>query len=139
MKTDPRAILANPPDQLSAQQKILLLESIDFSWVPQGDRWWSRFHQLEAFYEEHGHFNVQGRENHQLRCWKNTLRRQCREYVQAVALEQQKNAGSMATVHVSGLNPERLEALRRIRFCWLPSPDTADMEQAPGDIFYGYH
>jgi len=117
--------------RLSVEQ-VQLLKDIQFSWTPQEERWWSQFRQLQNFVKDHGHYIIQGREHTKLRCYKNTLRRHCREYVMSVIME-----GNTEGVHVSGLTPDRLQALRRIQFCWLPQPGPL-MEVPPHDIFYGY-
>ena len=117
--------------RLSVDQ-VQLLKDIQFSWTPQEERWWSQFRQLQSFVKDHGHYIIQGREHTKLRCYKNTLRRQCREYVMSVIME-----GNTEGVHVSGLTPDRLQALRRIQFCWLPQLGPL-MEVPPCDIFDGY-
>jgi len=114
------------------EEQIRLLQDIQFSWTPQEERWWGQFRQLETFVKTHGHYSIHGREYTKLRCYKNTLRRHCREYVLSVMME-----GTTDGVHVSGLTDERLDALRRIRFCWLPPPGPLS-EIPPADIFEGY-
>jgi hypothetical protein len=115
-----------------SKEQVQLLQEIQFSWTPQEERWWAQFRQLELFVKTHGNYGIHGRENAKLRCYKNTLRRHCREYVQSAIME-----GSTHGVRVSGLTPERLDALRRIWFCWLPQPGTLT-ETPPVDIFEGY-
>lgn len=117
-----------------SEEQIRLLEEIDFRWTPQEEAWWKNFRELKDFHETHGHFEVKGRENHRLRCWKNNLRRQCKEYVLTVAME-----GTVDGVHISGLNLKRIEALRRIGFCWLPPNKPGPItEVPPEDIFLDY-
>jgi hypothetical protein len=128
-----------PPIAPLTLEQVQLLGRIQFSWTPHDETWWKKFRQLESFHRRSGNFEIKGRENHKLRCWKNTLRRQCREYVMTATLE-----GTTDGVHVSGLNTERLEALRRIRFCWLPPAPALENgvsvmdEHPPEDIFRGY-
>lgn len=102
------------------KEQMQLLKDVQFSWTPQDEIWWANFQQLELHYQLHGHFHIQDKENSKLRQWKNSLRRLCREYVLAVTLE-----GTTDGVHVSGLNEERLQALRRFQFCWLPPPPSS--------------
>lgn len=118
-----------------SQEEIQLLEDIQFCWYPHDDVWWKRFRELETFLQENnGSFAVSRDENAKLRGWRIQLRRQCREYVMTVVIE-----GTTEGVHVTGLNPERLEALRRIRFCWLPPATEGPLiEMPPEDIFFGY-
>jgi Helicase associated domain len=113
-------------------EQVQLLQDIEFSWTPQEERWWSQFRQLQSFVKVHGHYNIQGHEHTKLRCYKNTLRRHCREYVISVIME-----GNTEGVHVSGLTPDRLHALRQKQFCWLPQTGPL-MEVPPHDIFEGY-
>ena len=54
--------------------------------------------------------------------WVHNQRRLCREYVitiSAISTEKSKNNYTKDSL-VSGLNEERLQALREIDFCWLP-------------------
>lgn len=41
-----------------AAKQVKLLEQMGFQWFPLRDRWESRFKQLQAFKEKHGHCNV---------------------------------------------------------------------------------
>jgi hypothetical protein len=112
--------------------QIALLESIDFRWSPKDEIWWENFANLKGFKEQHGHYKVH--RPLKLRRWKDYLRRICREYALAVSIE-----GTTEDVHVSGLNEERLEALRSINYCWLPIGNGPLKEAPPEDIFAGYH
>ena len=111
-------------------KQIKLLDSIGFRWSPKDELWWKNFAELKAFKNEHGNLNVT---SSSLRCWKEALKRTCREYVLAVSIE-----GTTEGVHVSGLNQERLNALRELNFCWLPD-QTEALQGIPQDnIFDGY-
>lgn len=112
--------------------QVELLQALEFSWTPQDERWWDQYRQLKDFVQTQGHFRISGTQENKLRMWKNAVRRQCREYVISVTLE-----GTTEDVHVTGLTPERIEALRKIKFCWLPTPGPLK-EQPPNDIFRGY-
>jgi hypothetical protein len=98
---------------------------------PKDDVWWNNYDMLQTYKEQNGDFKTS---NSKLRRWKNSLRRACREYVLAVTIE-----GGTADVHVSGLNQERLQALRKLKFCWLPEETQGpSTEEPPDDIFAGY-
>jgi hypothetical protein len=113
-----------------AKRQINLLESIDFRWSPKDEVWWNNYSVLKTFKEENGHFVIGSQK---LRMWKNTQRRQCREYILTVSIE-----GTTDGVHVTGLSIERLDALREIGFCWFPARSGPLKEQPPHDIFAGY-
>lgn len=117
-----------------SEDQITKLKSIGFRWTPHDEKWWANFAELKSFKQAHGHLEIKGSENHKLRCWKNTLRSQCKEYILSVTLE-----GTSDQVHVSGLNAERLRALADLRFCWLPPIQKGPLLQdPPEDIFAGY-
>ncbi|CAJ1937874.1 unnamed protein product [Cylindrotheca closterium] len=111
-------------------EQIARLENINFCWNPKEEEWWNNFHALKRHQEQHGNLVIS---DSKLRPWKNSLRRTCREYVMAVTVD-----GTTKDVHVSGLNARRLEALREIRFCWLPKHHGVLREVPPDDIFDGY-
>jgi hypothetical protein len=99
------------------QRHIQLLESIGFCWDPHHDIWWMMYDDLKYFWQKHNHIKVPRgyAPNPKLPSWVVHQRRYCREYVVAVQIE-----GTTDGVTVSGLDLERLEALRAINFCWLP-------------------
>jgi hypothetical protein len=112
--------------------QIDLLNSIHFCWNPREDTWWSMYHELQAFQQVHGHVRVPRSDttvHPKLSSWVAHVRRACREFVLSVALEVDYHS-----VHVSGLDERRIEALRQISFCWLPHPHRPG-EVAPADIF----
>jgi hypothetical protein len=112
--------------------QIARLESIDFRWSPKDEMWWENFADLKGLKEQPGHYKAH--DPLKLRRWECGLRRICREYVLAVSIE-----GTTEDVHVSGLNKERLEALRSINYCWLPIGNGPLKEAPPVNIFGGYH
>ena len=93
-----------------------LLERIGFRWSPKDELWWSNFAELKVVKQKTGSLETVSSPG--LRRWRNSLRRQCKEYVLAVSIE-----GTTDGVRISGLNRDRLNALREIGFCWLPSSD----------------
>jgi hypothetical protein len=110
--------------------QIELLERLGVRWSPKDEVWWNNYDMLKTYKEQNGDFKTSVSE---LRRWKNSLRRACREYVLAVTIE-----GGTDDVHVSGLNQERLQALRKLKFCWLPETQGPLTEGPPDDIFAGY-
>ena len=110
-------------------ERIRKLESIGFSWFPKQDSWWSMYEELKRFKEAHGHCRVPQRYGASLGIWVRHVRRVVREYVLSVCIEQRVEG-----VYVTGLNEERLEALRSLDFCWLPDPESKDFNP-PRDIF----
>lgn len=113
-----------------SNHQIELLRQLDFRWSPRDEIWWSNYTMLRKHKEEKGDLKTS---LSALRRWKNNMRRSCREYVLAVGIE-----GSTAGVYVSGLNQQRLQALKELRFCWLPDFDGPLSEEPPEDIFAGY-
>ena len=112
-------------------RQIELLEDLNFRWSPKDEVWWNNYAELKEYKKQKGNFRTSVP---RLRQWKNSLRRSCREYVLAVMIEGSTDGG-----HVSGLNPERLDALREINFCWLPEKTGGPLlEEPPEDIFAGY-
>lgn len=113
------------------KEQIERLESIGFCWDPKGQVWWSMYRALEEFKREYGHCRVPQvyRSNPKLGIWVRHQRRACRELVLSVAIE-----NKTTDVYVSGLDKERLEALRDIDFCWLPDPKKPG-RIPPRDIF----
>ena len=100
-----------------SEEQVELLEKIQFPWHPRDDVWWKRFNDLKAFKATHGHCNIPQRytENPELGTWCHHQRRSCKEYVLSCMIERKVKG-----VYVSGLNDERLQALREIDFCWFP-------------------
>lgn len=101
-----------------SEEQVALLAKIHFVWHPRDDMWWKRFHDLKAFKATHGHCHVPQRykDNPELGTWCHHQRRSCKEYVLSCMIEKKVKG-----VYVSGLNNERLQALREIDFCWFPS------------------
>ena len=114
------------------ETQLKLLKSISFRWTPKDELWWNNYEELKQFKLNEGHFGVTCPK---MKRWKYQLRRLCREYVIAVSI-----VGSTDDVHVSGLNSERIDALKDINFCWMPSPSSRDdsLSSPPEDIFEGY-
>ena len=82
----------------------------------------------------HAKVPVNYKPNPKLYNWLTTLRKYCREYILCATID-----GTTDNVHISGLNEERLQALRDINFCWLPKPGGGPLtETPPKDIFEYY-
>ena len=113
-------------------EKVALLERIGFQWDPKDDKWWELYQELKAFGIDNGHYDIPGRSgtNPRLYKWLASIRKQCRDYVLSVSIE-----GTTEGVHVSGLNPKRLNALREIGFCWLPDTTGRLVVEPPENIF----
>lgn len=112
-------------------EQIERLNSIGFCWHPKRDVWWNMYRFLQEYKEKHGNCAVPQAyaPNPELGVWVRHQRRACRELVLSLAIEK-KTEG----VYVSGIDKERLEALREISFCWLPDPKEP-WRAAPKDIF----
>ena len=113
------------------QKRIELLESIGFEWDTQYTKWWANYETLKAYKAKHGHLNITrgNAPSNSLLKYVYYLKRCCREYVIAYSITR-----SCEDTRVSGLDEERLEALREVGFCWLPDPD-APYQEPPEDIF----
>lgn len=122
---------AGPKMKKLSKTQIQLLDDLGFRWNPQQEVWWSLYDELRDFLKEHGHLRATVSTNRRLALWLAHQRRYCREYVVSAQLE------GHADVHVSGLDKDRIEALRSIGFCWLPPPGSIT-ETPPDDIFEGY-
>ena len=116
-----------------SREQVELLEQLDFAWQPRDDVWWKRFHELEEFVSIHGHCHVPQRyeKNQELGTWCHHQRRSCKEYVLSCMIEQRVQG-----VCVSGLNEERLQALRSIHFCWFPEEPFMQPPEGVLDSWY---
>jgi len=112
-------------------EQIDMLNSIGFCWDPKGQVWWNMYKELQEYKRKHGNCAVPQvyYPNPALGVWVRHQRRGCRELVLSFAIEK-KTKG----VYVSGIDKERLEALRDIDFCWLPDPK-GPWRAPPKDIF----
>ena len=112
-------------------EQIDMLNSIGFSWDPKRQVWWSMYHALQEYKREHGNCAVPQSypPNPALGAWVRHQRRSCRELALSFAIEK-KTKG----VYISGIDEERLQALRDIGFCWLPDPE-GPWRTPPKDIF----
>jgi hypothetical protein len=116
------------------QRHIQFLESVDFCWDPHRDHWWMMYEELKDFWQQHNHVKVPRgyAPNPKLPSWIVHQRRYCREYVLAVQIEGTTDGVTVSGLDYerlealrainffSGLETERLEALQAINFCWLP-------------------
>lgn len=105
------------------QKRIDLLNSLGFVWDPSDLYWWEQYRALNEYKNENGHCSIPSNHpNQKLVHWVHNQRRLCREYVitiSAISTEESSNISTKDSL-VSGLNEERLQALRQIDFCWLP-------------------
>ena len=110
-----------------------LLDDISFASHPRDETWWKRFHELEDFLATHGHCHVPQKygANPKLGTWCHHQRRACKEYALSCMIEQRVQG-----VHVSGLNEERLRALRSIDFCWFPEEPFVRIPEGVLDSWY---
>jgi hypothetical protein len=113
------------------ERQIELMEQIGFKWDPKEVVWWNFYEDLKEFGQRNGHFRVPAQypKNSRLSRWLANVRKLCRDYVLSASID-----GTTDGVHVSGLNDERIDALRAIHFCWLPQPGPLT-ETPPQDIF----
>jgi hypothetical protein len=116
------------------QRHVQFLESVDFCWDPHRDHWWMMYEELKDFWQQHNHVKVPRgyAPNPKLPSWIVHQRRYCREYVLAVQIEGTTDGVTVSGLDYerlealrainffSGLETERLEALQAINFCWLP-------------------
>jgi len=103
--------------------QMALLNEIDFTWYPRDNVWWKRFDALQEFKAKHGHCHVLQlyKPDPDLGIWCHHQRRACKEYVLSCMIERRVEG-----VTVSGLNDDRIAALRDIGFCWLPHGNDDD-------------
>jgi len=113
------------------KEQIDLLDDAGFLWYPSSIVWWKSYESLRKFKERFGHCHVPQtwEEDTQLGRWVRHQKRVCREYVLSITIEEKVEG-----VMVSGLNMERVEALRNLDFCWLPDPKHG-YQQPPDNIF----
>jgi hypothetical protein len=109
------------------EEQIELLNSLDFSWNPKGDTWWTMYDALKEYKLKHDTCAVP-QSHPTLGAWVRHQRRACRELVLWHTIDKAKEE-----VFVSGIDKDRLQALRAIDFCWLP--DQNDPQDPPTDIF----
>ena len=114
-----------------SKHEIRRLDSLGFEWDPRKSRWWKNLDQVKAFHEEHGHFSVpkKYKKNSSLHSYVAYLKLCCKEYVLTYSIRR-----TCEDIHVTGLDSERLEALRQVNFCWLPDP-SKPYQDPPADIF----
>ena len=110
-------------------ERINLLEELDFCWGNRNDlHWWENYEAICRYKEKQGTVSV-GSHYHDFKLynWVNNTRRKCKEYCEFVTKstftgEQLLNGDCDSAV--SGLNRERIDALRKIDFYCLPCIDS---------------
>lgn len=110
------------------EEQIELLNSLGFCWDPKGYTWWTMYEALKEYKMEHETCAVP-QSHPTLGTWVRHQRRACRELVLSHTIEKETRE-----VYVSGIDKDRLEALRAIDFCWLPDPNEP-RRNPPKDIF----
>ncbi len=93
------------------EEQIELLNSLDFSWNPKGDTWWTMYEALKEYKLKHDTCAVP-QSHPTLGAWVRHQRRACRELVLWHTIDKAKE---------------------EIDFCWLP--DQNDPQDPPTDIF----
>ena len=78
------------------QERIDLLNSIHFSWIPFDSQWEQRYCELREFKNEHGHVNISSKDNPKLASWITTQRKQFRQRM--ASLEEKSEATTTAIV-----------------------------------------
>lgn len=103
-----------------SQQRIDILNSIGFLWNPSDAYWWKQYAALKEYLKETGHCDVPVSypKNPQLGHWVANQKRLCREYTDMMVFR--TNVGK-DPLPDSGLNDDRLKALRDLGFDALPS------------------
>jgi hypothetical protein len=107
------------PTQEMMIQRLKRLESIGLGTQPPVSNWRRYWEQLRDFWKEHGHHQVPTTDDYiSLYHWTLRQRNICNEYN-----IQMKIKGDEQFVKVSGLDEERIQALKEISFWDEPSPD----------------
>mmetsp|Transcript_39945 Transcript_39945/g.120371 ORF Transcript_39945/g.120371 Transcript_39945/m.120371 type:complete len:265 (-) Transcript_39945:747-1541(-) len=102
-------------------ERIDLLNSIGFEWNPGDASWRKQCAALKEYREQTGHCDVPVAypENPELGHWVANQKRICREYTNAIV---SASAGkSLWQLPITGLNDERMKALRDLGFDALPN------------------
>lgn len=112
-------------------EQIEQLNSLGFCWDPKGQTWWAMYKALQEYKKEHGTCAVPQSypSNPALGVWCRHQRRACRELVLSHTIDKETR-----DIYVSGIDKDRLAALRDIDFCWLPDPNEP-WTSPPKDIF----
>ena len=98
---------------LTPQQRLKLLQDIEFCWDYRSMMWEIQYKQLVQFYEKHGHTRVSRcRHDKKLATFCSNQRREYRKLLQS---QEDAEVGDNLVVSTT-LTPERLEKLNRIKF-----------------------
>lgn len=103
-------------------ERLERLENIGFVWGNRNDlHWWNNYDAMCEFRREYGTCSVPAYyHDYKLYNWVNNTRRKCKEFCSLVKTKEQLLDAECYSA-VSGLDKKRIEALREIDFCWLPS------------------
>ena len=123
-KVDPslaRWVLYQRPNKKQLLKKrVALLDSLGFDWKESNkhdEQWWKNYNDLLEFKQSHGNLKVSKSDNPKLYSWIQHTKQKCRKYCEKV-----DEAGILVKGSViSGLDDERLDALRDIGFYDLPT------------------
>mmetsp|Transcript_10839 Transcript_10839/g.31066 ORF Transcript_10839/g.31066 Transcript_10839/m.31066 type:complete len:710 (+) Transcript_10839:1209-3338(+) len=101
-----KCLKMNQPSSMTIE-RIGKLEAVGFVWDSHKSSWTERWHQLKAFFEQHGHSQVPSNhpENPALSVWIKCQRRQMRL----------RNVGEP-----SNMSEERIAKLNELNFVWKP-------------------
>jgi ribosomal protein L19E len=113
--------------------RIQLLDDLAFRWDNKKDlQWWNNYKALAAYHEKYGTSSLSSDlADVKLRNWVINTRYQCKEYISSVTKEQLLRG----EVCIPGLNQERIDALKKIDFCWLPSIESdGNMTAMPQEV-----
>ena len=123
-KVDPslaRWVLYQRPNKKHLSKKrVALLDRLGFDWKESNkhdEQWWKNYSDLLEFKQSHGNLKVSKSDNPKLYSWIQNTKQKCRKYCEKV-----DEAGTLVMGSVvSGLDDERLDALRDIGFYDLPT------------------
>ena len=130
---------ANTSTSTLPPERLELLDQLDFVWENKNDlHWWNNYDTLCKYKERYGNCIVPLHyDDYKLYNWVNNTKRKFKEFGDMVTLSN-KNNGKLSIDDgdysaVPGLNRERIEALIKIDFCWLPIDINGDMVAKPSE------
>jgi hypothetical protein len=105
-------------------ERIALLDEIEFVWGNKNDiQWWNNYDAMCEYKKKYGTTYIPADyDDYKLFNWMSNTKQKCKQFCDFVKTKDQLLDGSCYSA-VSGLNEERIEALKEIDFCWLPSID----------------
>ena len=105
-------------------ERLKRLDELGFVWGNKNDLHWTKnYDAICEFKRKYDTCSVPAHyDDYQLYNWVNNTRRKCKTFCDLVTAKEQLIDGDCYSA-VSGLNKKRIDALREIDFCWLPSID----------------